>query len=32
MRDLEVRMALRRELAQQHLGDTRTLIIEEMGI
>lgn len=32
MRDLDVRTALRRELAQQHSGDDRTLIVEEMGI
>src|SRR5260370_2608601 len=32
MRDLDVRTALRRELHEQHLGDDRTLIVEEMGI
>ncbi|WOH58514.1 sce7726 family protein [Bradyrhizobium sp. BWC-3-1] len=32
MRDVDVRSALRRELKQQHLGDDRTLIVEEMGI
>ncbi|KIZ40980.1 MULTISPECIES: sce7726 family protein [Rhodopseudomonas] len=32
MRDLDVRTALRRELAQQHVSDGRTLIVEEMGI
>lgn len=32
MRDLDVRSALRRELKQQHLGDDRTMIVEEMGI
>jgi hypothetical protein len=32
MRDLDVRLALRRELTKQHLGDERTLIVEEMGI
>lgn len=32
MRDLDVRTALRRELYEQHFGDDRTLIVEEMGI
>jgi hypothetical protein len=32
MRDIDVRAALRHDLAQQHLGDDRTLIVEEMGI
>jgi hypothetical protein len=32
MRDFDVRAALRRELTEQHLGDDRTLIVEEMGI
>lgn len=32
MRDLDVRIALRRELSRQHAGDDRTLIVEEMGV
>lgn len=32
MRDLDVRCALRRELKEQHLGDDRTMIVEEMGV
>lgn len=32
MRDIDVRMAVRAELAQQHAGDDSTRIVEEMGI
>jgi hypothetical protein len=32
MRDIDVRTVLRRELREEHLGDDRTLIVEEMGI
>lgn len=32
MKDIDVRKALRRELDHLHLGDDRTLIVEEMGI
>ena len=32
MRDIDVRVAVRQSLADRHLGDNETLILEEMGV